>query len=45
MAALVRDWSTLVAGLQIDEGAYRKDMDRIARAIARLVPPTATASR
>jgi AhpD family alkylhydroperoxidase len=47
MAAFVRNWSTLVGGLQMDEAAYRKDMDRIARAVGKLAAgqPATTASR
>jgi AhpD family alkylhydroperoxidase len=45
MAAFVRNWSTLMGGLQMDEGTYRKDMDRIARALAKLAQPSTTASR
>jgi AhpD family alkylhydroperoxidase len=31
MASLVRHWSTVLHGLQIDESAYRKDIDRLVR--------------
>ena len=33
MASLVRHWSTLLNGLQVDEGGYRKDIDRIVTGI------------
>jgi AhpD family alkylhydroperoxidase len=31
MASLVRHWSTVLNGLQVDESAYRKDVDRLVR--------------
>jgi AhpD family alkylhydroperoxidase len=36
MAGLVRHWGALMTGLGVDEGAYKKDMDRIAKGVARM---------
>jgi AhpD family alkylhydroperoxidase len=33
MASLVRHWSTLLNGLQIDEAGYRRDADRLVRGV------------
>jgi AhpD family alkylhydroperoxidase len=35
MAAMVRHWSTILNGLQIDEAAFRRDMDRLAQGVRR----------
>jgi AhpD family alkylhydroperoxidase len=34
MGGLTRQWGTMMTGLAIDEGAYKKDMERIAKMIA-----------
>jgi AhpD family alkylhydroperoxidase len=34
MAALVRHWSTLLNGLQVDEATYRKEIDRLVKGAA-----------
>jgi AhpD family alkylhydroperoxidase len=36
MAALARDWGTLVSGLQVDEAGFRRDMDRLARVVSKM---------
>ena len=36
MAAIVRHWSTLLNGLEIDEVGYRKDIDRLVRGAKKL---------
>jgi AhpD family alkylhydroperoxidase len=43
MASLARDWAALIDGLQIDEASYKRDMDKIAKAISKPVKPVAKA--
>jgi AhpD family alkylhydroperoxidase len=38
MAALARNWSTLLNGLQVDEVAYRRDIDRLVKAAQHPAP-------
>ncbi|HVZ36335.1 MAG TPA: carboxymuconolactone decarboxylase family protein [Polyangiaceae bacterium] len=38
MAALARNWSTLFNGLQIDEAAYRRDIDRLVKGAQHATP-------
>jgi AhpD family alkylhydroperoxidase len=41
MGGLVRHWATLLEGLQFDEAAYKRDFDRIAKALSGWAPKTA----
>jgi AhpD family alkylhydroperoxidase len=34
MASLVRDWATLIDGMQVDEATLKRDYDKIAKALA-----------
>lgn len=37
MSGLARDYATLIVGLQVDEAGYRRDMDRLAKAVGKYV--------
>jgi AhpD family alkylhydroperoxidase len=43
ISGMVRHWSAFMTGLAVDEGAYRKDMARIAKGIASMTKTAASA--
>jgi hypothetical protein len=45
MASLTRNFSTLLNGLQVDEGQFRRDVDRLVRGAKAAAAKRAVASR